>query len=236
MPAFTAATLVEQARLQSDERPGGSSAFISDSEVLGLINQACEDLYTELLAATGGGGQGWFETSTTFPTVAGTANYALPTTHQQTVQLLINWSTSEIEPIHQFEWEEKPRLQTDALSWDRWLTKGFRIIGDDIYIYPTPSTVETITHVYIPEFTWAAIGGSIDLKVSGWQKYVVFSAASEMRAIRELDNSRLEAKQQQSLERILTIASDRAVREAAHIVDVCPEGPRGLWYPPGVYD
>jgi len=233
MGAYLAADLLTAARLLADERPGGSDTFVSDTEGLIWINRACEALRTELLDIPGG--MAWFETATTFPTVAAQHNYSLPADHQQTTQLLVNWGTTDIEELHQFLWAERPELQSWG-SWSSGTRKGFRIVGSEIWIYPIPTSVVTVTHVYVPGWTDVAIGESVDLKVTGWHDWVEHEVAIRLKLARDIAVGPLEGRQDRIKERLMSVATDRANREAERIYNAHPEARWPQWYPPRVVD
>lgn len=230
MASYTTTQLIDLARLYADERPGGSAAFITDAETLGLINAAAEELYSELLDNYSG--HGWFEKATVFDTADGSDLYDLPSDHLQTVQLLIVWNNDQeqSEELHAFEWGHVTGLHRG--TWCRAGAKGFRISRTEyLQILPTPTTVEHVSHIYIPVFTPVAAGESIDLVVPGWQRWVALQAAVAMRDLQDLDAARLAANADRALARMLSLMQNRTRREPDVLVDADPEGDTAQWWP-----
>lgn len=85
--------------------------------------------------------------SYTFPTVASTTNYALPSDFHHFVNLT-QWNRTAyaqmVGPVSPRDWEA---LQS-GLSASAGIDKAFRIYGNRFYIYPTPTSVETIAYQY----------------------------------------------------------------------------------------
>src|SRR5678810_431163 len=91
------------ARLYADQRPADeTNAFVNavgtttTAGVNDLINLALCELYDLLVKA---GGTDYYRTVDTISLVAGTALYSLPATFYQMLDLRIEWTTNDVEPV-----------------------------------------------------------------------------------------------------------------------------------------
>lgn len=92
----------------------------------------------------------------TFPTVASTASYALPSGYAR-MKDATQWNRTTIIPLGPAvdgpAWQEmKARTSTGTVY------RPFRIFGNLLYIYPTPSAAEDIYYEYITNF-WVVPSG-----------------------------------------------------------------------------
>lgn len=93
----------------------------------------------------------------TFSTVNGTANYDLPTYFGRIVNQTA-WNrdkdTPMIGPLSPQKWQA---LKGGTSAF---VNQGFRIWQDDFWIYPTPTTAETVAYEYVSKLWVAATGQS----------------------------------------------------------------------------
>lgn len=80
----------------------------------------------------------WLEREVTFATVDGTAGYTPTSGWSRTKQVVINGDDLE-------------HYAGADLSWygEVGTPRGFRIVADQLVLYPTPNAVHTVTHRYI---------------------------------------------------------------------------------------
>lgn len=224
--------LLTGARLYADERPGGSTAFISDSDGLRLVKRSVMHLRDEVIAA---GGHEYFVTDTTFATSSGTNDYSLPSDHMETLLVQVVWGASDVEDVGGWEWDERGALESLG-TWGRGNRKGYRLTGSEMSLYPTPSAENTVRHVYVKR--WNQNDTVIDMGLDGWEDYVELDVAVRMRAIQQLPYNDLIALRDEALQRIQNMANDRAAREPLRVTDVAPESAyvgRRRWWPSGGY-
>ncbi len=96
----------------------------------------------------------------TFPTVASTGTYALPTDFQRFLNLT-QWDRTNYTPLRgpvsAAEWEVD---RSGNLSSASQIMSMFRIAANLMEIYPTPTSVRTIAYQYVGKFWIIASGGS----------------------------------------------------------------------------
>lgn len=221
MAAATLDALLADARLYADERPGGTDAYVADSatgaEGYRLLVHALRRLQSDLVDAGGGD---YFATSASVSVVSGTASYALPSDHLQTVQVRIQWGTSDFEDVP--PWQRPSRSLLDRSgSWGRNSPKGYALIGGNLVFAPTPTVACTVVHDYVPEFTVASVAGatSVDLKVPGWQEWAALDVAATMREMQDLESRHILARRDDVYEKIMRRVTDR-VLEPMRLLDV----------------
>lgn len=95
----------------------------------------------------------------TFPTVASTADYALPSGFQRMIALT-EWDRTNLVPLvgpmSAAAWEE---LRSGNLTAASVVESYFRITGDLFSIYPTPTAVHTIAYQYVTS-NWLMSGAA----------------------------------------------------------------------------
>lgn len=169
------------------------------------------------------GGADYFAVDSSLSTIAGTATVALPATFYQLVSVHIRWTTARNEEVRELPAEGDRFILSDAGQWTEDAPKAFRIVGSNIEFYPTPTSVQTVVLRHVPTATQLAALSDPTPSINGWHKLCALQIAKEMRMIRGQANGMLEGAYQQELERITTIAAERALNEPARIRDVAPE-------------
>lgn len=209
------------ARLYADERPGGASTFITDTEANRLVNLALTELYDLLVEARG---QEYYETvSTSTSTVAGTATISLPSDFYQLLGVHLQWATNDLEPVQDLEHIQDRHWLVNLGTWSKYAPKAYRLRGASLEFFPTPTSVVTVALRYIPAFTDLAADGSTFDGVNGWEKLVALRAAIEMRVIAGRSYADLDRLYERERERIQGLAADRAAQHPKRIRDVQPE-------------
>ena len=156
-------------------------------------------------------------------TVAGTPTVTLPATFYYLVSLHIRWTASRNEEVRELPAEGDRFILSDSGTWAENAPKCFRLIGNALELYPTPASVQTLVLRYVPTATQLTVLSDTTPSINGWHKLCALQVAKEMRMIRGLPNGMLEGAYQQELERITTVAAERALNEPARIRDVSPE-------------
>jgi len=237
MSAINRAYLRNLTRLYADGRPGGSEAFVVDSDATAnavsldtIINGAAAELYDLLIAARG---HEYYTTeSTTALTgasiVAGTSAYTLPTDFYQLLSIRLEWASNDIEEMV----PTGVRSRTDFANfatWGRWSPKAYRLRGTQtasaqtIDIFPTPTSAVTTRVRYIPVFALLANDSATFDGVNGWEKLIALKAAIEYRTIAEKPLGTLPQLYQETLLRIQGLADQRNATYAEQVQNVHPD-------------
>ncbi len=222
----TGQQIIDLARLYADERPAGSGAFISTTDDLLLVNTAVQSLHDLLLSL---GGEDYFAADASLSTVAGTATITLPSTFYRLVSLHIQWATNRREELTELTAEGDRYLLTDLNGWGEGTRKAFRIVANNLELYPTPTSVQTLLMRYVPVATVLAALSDSTPSINGWHKLCALQIAAEMRTVRGQANGMLQQAYAKELERIETIAAERTQNEPARIRDVFPESRINTW-------
>jgi len=95
----------------------------------------------------------------TFPTVASTANYALPSGYAR-MKDQTHWNRTTSQPLGPpldgVQWQEmKARTASGVVA------RPFRIFGNELHIYPTPTAAEDIYYEYITKFWVVPTGQTV---------------------------------------------------------------------------
>jgi hypothetical protein len=219
------ATLAEvrtKARLYADERPGGASGvFITDSEANTLVNGALGEFYDLLVSARG---HEHYETEDDFLTTPGTANYA-SLSFYQLLSVHLRWSATSMEEVPALNnIADRHPFVNGAASWAEGTRKAFRVKGNTIEFFPTPTAETEVIVRFIAPFT--SLTGDNDTfdGMNGWDRLVALRVAIEMRTIAGQPATFLMGLYQQERERIEELASQLAANHVAKIRDVNPDG------------
>lgn len=222
----TGQQIIDLARLYADERPAGASAFISTADDLLLVNTAIQALHDLLLSL---GGEDYFAVDASLATVPNTATVTLPSTFYRLVSLHVQWATTRREELHELPGEGDRYLLTDFNGWGEGTRKAFRIVANNIEIYPTPTTAQTLICRHVPVATVLAALSDSTPSINGWHKLCALQIAAEMRMVRGQANGMLQQAYARELERIETIAAERTQNEPARVRDVFPESQLNSW-------
>lgn len=227
MATVTLETLIADAQLYADHRPGGTSSNITPTELTRLVNQALKEFYDLLIATRG---QEYYITSTTLSIVAGTATYSLPAAFYELGSVTLEWSATDHEIVRPLPALADRADYTPPLTWNRFTRKGYRIRGAQsgtiqIEFSPTPTSAVTARVQYIPAMTDIVALGTIDC-INGWEKLVAMKVAIEILTIKGLSKqlALLRPLYDEQYERVQEMASSRDANEPGRIRDVQPEG------------
>ncbi len=218
--------LRSDAKLYANER---SSAFMSDSEWNRLVNMALAELYDLLVKARG---HEYYEVSTELNTTAGSAIVALPQDFYELITLFARWNASP-EGLEELDSLDHLGDQVDFRvlnTWTQFSPKAWRIRGQLLELFPTPSAVTTLEIRYVPAFQDLTADASTFDGVNGWEKLVTARAAMEALALQGLNAAGPSTIYQRERDRIEELAADRAAANPPTIRDVRGRGARGGWW------
>lgn len=234
MGVVNRAYLRNLSRLYANERPGGTEAFIVDSDASAnaisldsIINLKLASFYDLLVVARGHEN---YTTDYSFSTVAGTATYALPSDFYQLLTVHLIWQANELEVIPATSVRERLDYQNWNNTWSRWSPKAYRLrgtqtaAGSTLEIFPNPTTVVSASVRYIPEFAPLVTDTDTFDSVNGWENLVAIAAAIDLKTFAEKPLGNLPGLLEKEEARIRGLADQRSANEAAQVVDVSPEG------------
>lgn len=222
--------LRDDCRLYADQRPGGASAFISDTELTRLVNQEIRQLYDRLVLARG---QDHYLDTATITLVAGTATYALDADLMQMVWMGINWGAGNLEEIPTWQHAEYATYQ-NWQSWTQGSPKAYRMRGTStVEFVPTPTAAGTVEYRFVPAFTDLSADSDTFDGINGWEEAVVLPVAMKMRVIADQDMNDLGRLYERVSQRIDEMAAGLS-NEPKRIQDVSGRGARmGVPFPRG---
>lgn len=240
MSAINRAYLRNLTRLYADGRPGGSEAFVVDSDATAnavsldtIINGAAAELYDLLVAARG---HEYYTTESTTALsgggiVANTSTYTLPTDFYQLLSIRLEWAANDIEELVPTSVRERTDY-ANLSTWGRRSPKAYRLRGTQtasaqtIDIFPTPTSAVPARVRYIPAFALLTSDVATFDGVNGWEKLVALKAAIEYRTIAEKPLGSLPQLYQECFGRITALADQRNANFAEQVQNVYPEGAR----------
>lgn len=187
----TIADIKRRARQRADMERSG---FVSDAEVLDMINESYAELFDLLVMAFGN----YFITEYTLNLVVGTSSYAVPADFYKLVTLDMAVSSNQYTTV--FPYNELERNATLSTTGDvPNATVRMRYISA-----PTRFTQDTDT---------------IDC-VAGWESLLITDVAIMMMDKEESDTDRLEKRRMREYQRIQQMAQNRDITMPGRITDV----------------
>ncbi len=160
--------------------------FVSDAELLDYVDAAWTRLYSLYVKA-------WperFQTTATITTVAGTSTYALPTDWFGTIAVDVLTGT-QYSALRHLQEEERNDFQTSTGA-----PVGFRVIGSNVQLFPTPGAVYSLRHTYVPTATAITLSSQSIDGVLGHERMIELDVALRLKAKEESDGSALFAEYQ----------------------------------------
>jgi hypothetical protein len=237
MSAINRAYLRNLARLYADGRPGGTEAFVVDSDATAnavsfdtLVNGAAAELYDLLVAARG---HEYYATDATLSIVSGTATYSLASDFYQLLSVRLEWADGQFEELHPSAVRQRTAYENTLAPWQYGSVKAYRLKGSQtasaqtMEFFPEPTATVTARYRYIPAFALLANDSATFDGVNGWEKLVALKAAIEYRTIAEKPLGTLPQLYQETLLRIQGLADQRNANYAEQVQNVFPEGRRG---------
>ncbi len=232
MGSVNRAYLRNLARTYADGRPGGSSAFVPDSDATAnavsldtLINTCLAELYDVFVAARG---HEYYATDANLSIVSGTTLYDLPSDFYQLLSIRLNWGPTQIEELHTMGVRERTRYEMLQV-FDRYTPKAYRLQGTQtasarkVEILPMPKTSVTANIRYIPLFTPLDSDSATFDGVNGWEKLVALKVAIEYRTVAEKPIGNLQRLYDENFARISALADQRNANIAEQVQQVFPE-------------
>ena len=232
----TLSQLRTDARLYADQRDGGGSQYINDTELNRLINLKLAELYDLLVSARGHEYYLSEDTVSTLSDDLGTSTkagrYTLPSDFYQLSSVTLEWGADDNELMAPVNSVSQRTSYTNWNQWHSWAPKGYRLRAGVIEIIPKPTSAVTARLQYIPAFQDLSGDSATFDGVNGWEKLVALGVAIEMRTIRKDPSGDLERRYQEQYSRVQDMAADRDAENASEVRDVQPEGfYRAVWPP-----
>ena len=232
MGAVTRAYIRNRARLYADGRPGGSNAFVKDSDPTPdavsfdtLVNGAIAELYDLLVSMRG---HEYYASDDTLAVVSGTSQYALPDDFYQLLSIRLEWSAFQFEELKTMGVRERTRYE-NLNCWGEGSPKAYRLRGTFtasariVEILPTPTSAVTARVRYIPICPLLSDDSTTFDDVNDWSKLVALKAAIEYRTIAEKPIGNLQGLYDECSARIHALADQRNANIAEQIQQVFPE-------------
>lgn len=235
MAQVTLAQLRTLARVFANQRPAGSNAFVSDTDLNTIINLRIASLYDMLVAARG---HEYYASDYTFTTANGTPTYSLAGLTPPFYQLLdvrLNWDAQNIEAVQDTSVYQRSNYQNWLQAWSRWSPKAYRLRGvqaasaSTLEFFPTPTVAVSCTARYIPAFVALPDDVTTFDSVNGWEVLVALGAAIDLRMSAEKDYGPPGVRYSEEFERIKGLADQRSANMPPRIVDVNPDVFLGEW-------
>lgn len=236
MALVTVANMIANARLYADER---ATAFITDAEVLRLLNHAISEHRDLLLAAQG---PQHYELETVTNTTANTSYIVLPEAFYRMLSIHVDWSAglqTDLEEVEQLEnIADRDIYKNQNQPWTKGSYKAAYIGGQAtennntgyrLHLFPTPTNSTTrIVVRYIKDFTDLGANDSLFI-TNGHDRMICLRVACEIRNIQGLPTTFLERRYEADRSRIEEAIMNRS-NEPSKVRDVEGKIPRpGLW-------
>jgi hypothetical protein len=177
--------------------------FVPDAELIEYVDSAWTRLYKLYAAA-------WperFQTEQTIATVVGTATYAVPADWMSTISVdrYLGAEWVDLLPIEEQD-RNSFQFQGDPVA--------FRVIGDNLTLYPTPGAGLTLRHIYLPTAVSITDPAQIIDGILGHERMIELDVAIRLKAKEESDSSQLQSKYDAIEIEVMEEAQMRILRSA----------------------
>lgn len=191
--SVTLQTISDRARFMADVR---ESSFVSDDEMLSIINDVYTELYDEMVSSYG---ENWFASTSTLSLTPGTTSYALPADFYKLIAA--DFSTSANGSYVTL----KPYTEMER---NRSLTSSSAI----------PSGTVRLRYVPAPT-TFTSFSDTVD-GVSGWDRLITLAVAIDIGDAEETDTGPLKQKYSRMLTRISEMSKNRDQSMPGRVSDI----------------
>lgn len=212
VPCNTGDMSLLELRLRARQRADMvNSTFVTDSEFNSYINQSYFELYDLLVTVY----ENYFlKTPYSFQTTTA-AQYTLPSDFYKLVGVDAGLSNSNQAwvTVPKFDFIERnqwiyPQVSSTALGIGG---LRYRLMGNTLFLTPTPSSGQYIQVWYIPKLTQLLQDIDICVGVSGWTEYIICDVAIKAMQKEESDVSVLGQQKMMLIKRIEESAMNRDV-------------------------
>lgn len=203
-----------------------SSSFVTPDELDRLINLRLARLYDLLVEARG---HEYYESTATLATTPASAIVALPADFYQLITVLARWGPQELEEIDSLDHLGDQTVYRNWNQWAQYSPKAWRIRGQLLEFFPTPTAITTLELRYVPACPTLVEGSSFD-GVNGWEVLVASGAAMDLLGLQALPFGSAERIYAEAMERIRGLAADRAAANPVTIRDERFRGDRDTWW------
>lgn len=180
-----------------------------DADLIIYLDQSYSWLYNRLASVLG-----YYESTQSITSVAGTATYAVDATYYKTigVDYKLNSDTwVPLKKIHASERNDYPVTGPRALA--------YRIVGSNVTLYPAPDAAsQTYRHLYVPMPAKLTTGSDTVDGIAGWEEAVVLHAAIKVLRRDGLDTKDLERDLARELQRMDEEAASRDL-QPGHVAE-----------------
>lgn len=214
---FTVSELITRVRERSNTE---RSNFVTDDEIIRYIDQAYTKLYDLIVSKF----ENYYIDEHSFVTDGVTQFFDLPATFYKMVGLdqLQNASGSgdNALTVRPFNFNERNRYNNILFAVTAAAFYRYLIQGSKIKILPQPSAGITFKMWYIPAPAKLTSTAQTVDGIAGWEEVVILTAAIQIMNKQELDSSALKREQQEAVDRVITMASERDAALPERVTDL----------------
>lgn len=211
MASVTLTTLRTRVRERADMV---GSSFVADSAT-GLdawINEANQRLHGMLVDALG---EEYVSSTSSFTTVSGTSDYALPAGFYKLYGVDLNYEGA-IRTLQRYERNERNtyrEIRPERLP-------RYNVVGSNLRLYPATTNGLSGTILYAPEATVLVNGSDTVSYPNGWEKYIVIEAAIQALMKEESSVTALVAERERIEREIRDAKESRDMAMPKRVVDM----------------
>lgn len=203
--AFEVSDIIRRVRQRCDQE---NSSFISDAEMLDMIDSAYSEFYDLLTTAY----ERYNVTFATLNTVPGTQIYNLPANFYKLLGVDLTLSDGNKIELDRFEWAD--RNKHGAATFYAALNTGtnleYCLVGEDqLVLSPDPAADKELTVWYIPSAPKITSTSQIINGVNGWEEIIILECCIRVQAKQEADTSDFVRQKENTMKRILETAQNR---------------------------
>lgn len=205
------ADLILQVRELSDHV---NSNFVTDAEILRMLNQAHQDLYSNIIRFN----ETYFVTSTPI-TITGDS-IALPDDVYKVNGIDMN-NGSRTVTLQRFNWSERNKYNSSPAQFYGYFTNlRYTIVNKTIKFIPRPSASYTGTLWYTPWTPALVLGGDIDFPVAQFDCAMIYAAVAQVLAKEERSTTFWEKQAKESMDMVMQSIPGRDQADTFSVTDI----------------
>jgi len=214
---FTVSELITLVRERSNTE---RSNFVTDAELIRYIDQAYTKLYDLIVSKF----ENYYLDEYLFTTDGLNQFFNLPPTFYKMVGLDQYQNTSgsgdNALTVRPFNFNERNRYNNILFAVTAAAFYRYLIQGSKIKIIPQPSSGVTFKMWFVPAPPKITSANDVIDGIAGWEEVVVLTAAIQVMNKQELDSSALKREQQEAVERVITMATERDAALPERVTDL----------------
>lgn len=214
--AFTVADIIRRVRQRCDQE---NSSFISDTEMIDMIDSAYAEFYDYLTTVY----ERYNVTFATLVTEDGVQIYNLPANFYKLLGVDLKLDNTTNIELERFEWADRNKGLNSTFFSSKFQGTNleYNLVGEDQLVFsPEPSSGLELLIWYVPSAPKITTTTQIINGVNGWEEVIILECCIRIQAKQESDTSDYVRQKDNMIRRIEEAAQNRDPGSPTKVSDV----------------